>query len=99
MTVTKQISIITPDVSVPVKNGLFHFGKLESTSNKIIYPVQEINYNVGGCPVLWLNVSNMKEAREYYDNRFNCFPKSVRDSLAEYSLINKITIAKKNKNI
>jgi hypothetical protein len=97
MTVDNMITQAKP-ITANIVAGLPRFGKLESTSSQIRYPVEEINYNIGGCSILWLNVSNMKEAIEYYDKRFQYFPKRLRDDLAKQSLINKINIAKLNKN-
>jgi hypothetical protein len=50
------------------------FGKVPQRDVKIVHPVNEINYNIDGCPILWINCSTPDEAVEYYRKNFPLIP-------------------------
>lgn len=67
-------------------------GKVEVETTRC--PINEINYDFEGCPILWLNVSNIKEAKAYYSMAFPLLSDEIQEELAISGLINKIKMAK-----
>ena len=66
---------------------------IKSSADKVIYPVDQINYKIDGVDLLWLNVSNSEEALNYYKNNFPFLTDEVCKHLAKYDLLKKINIA------
>lgn len=68
------------------------FGKVAKEREVIVYPVDEIDYLLDGCPVTWLNACTAEEAIAYYQKNFPLLPDDVLVKVAINDLKHKLAV-------
>jgi hypothetical protein len=96
--------LITTSFSKPASvstnsHGMALIGRIEKKAlDSYIYPVDQVDYMVGGCSIRWLNVKNTKTAIAYYRETFPFLTESVMIHMAVVDLERKIIVACRREN-
>jgi len=94
--ITKLTEPTNDIVNINNSLDLPRFGKHKQTTT--IYPVNEINYSLDGCPVLWLNVNSIEEAITYYALNCPFLPDKLCAQIAIYDFYRKKQWFENNNN-
>lgn len=67
--------------------------------NDTVFSFDELDYQVGGVPVSWLNVSNYAEAVAWYQRNCPYLPDALQEHLARVDLERKVLAALDQENL
>ena len=90
MSIIPQLDYNDFVVNVNPSSGLLLVPNVKNKSTTIRYPVEEIDYDLGGCYISWLRVRNISQARDYYRKKHPYLTEDIIDFFAASALEKKV---------